>query len=89
MPYRKNFSQILLTKMKTQIILRAKDVQRIMNVCKTDSYSMIKEIKEDYPYSKKLKGSKIRTEDLAHCYDLKMDEISLIGTSEELSSPPS
>jgi|LakMenEpi03Aug12_release.lakeMendotaPanAssembly.Ray.scaffolds.fasta_scaffold6870312_1 hypothetical protein len=59
-----------------KFILRAIDVQLVMNVCKTHSYKIIKEIKEDYPHSGKLKGSKIRTEDLADFYDLNITEIN-------------
>lgn len=59
----------------TQLILREKDVQKILKVCRTDAYNVINEIKQEYPYSNKLKGSKVRTEDLAAAYDLKVDDI--------------
>jgi hypothetical protein len=58
-----------------QLILRAKDVQKILNVCRTQSYEIIKNLRESYPYSQKLKGSKIRTEDLANFYNLKLEDI--------------
>lgn len=57
------------------LILRAKDVQLILNLCRTDSYRVIKEIKEEYPFSKKLIGSKVRMEDLAQAYNLNIDEV--------------
>jgi predicted DNA-binding transcriptional regulator AlpA len=59
----------------SQLVLREKDVQKILNVCRTDAYEVINEIREEYPHSKKLKGSKVRTEDLAHAYDLKVEDI--------------
>lgn len=66
-----------------KIILRADDVQAILNVCRTDSYKIIKEIKEEYAYSGLLTGSKIRAEDLADCYNLKIDVIwSLLAKNE-------
>ena len=59
----------------TQLILREKDVQKILKVCRTDAYNVINEIRQEYPYSKKLRGSKVRTDDLANAYDLKMEDI--------------
>ena len=59
----------------SQLILREKDVQKILNVCRTDAYQIIKNIKAEYEFSDKLVGSKVRTEDLAHAYDLKVEDI--------------
>lgn len=58
-----------------QLVLRIEDVQKVLNVCRTDGYKIIKEIKADYVFSDKLKGSKVRTEDLANAYDLKIEDI--------------
>lgn len=58
-----------------QLVLRAVDVQKILNTCRSDSYRVIKEIREHYPDSAKLSGSKIRTEDLAFEYNLKLEAI--------------
>ena len=58
-----------------QLVLRIEDVQKVLNVCRTQGYEIIKEIKTDYVFSEKLKGSKIRTEDLANAYDLKIEDI--------------
>ena len=58
-----------------QLVLRIEDVQKVMNVCRTDGYKIIKEIKNDYVFSGKLKGGKVRTEDLANAYDLKIEDI--------------
>ncbi len=58
-----------------QLVLRVGEVQKILNVCRTHAYRIINEIKEEYPYSAKLKGGKVRTEDLANAYDLKLDHI--------------
>ena len=57
------------------LILRAIEVQRILSASRTESYQIIREIKDSYPYSNKLKGSKIRTEDLADAYDLNLERI--------------
>ncbi len=57
------------------LILRAEEVQKVLNVCRSDSYQIIKDIRESYPYSMKLKGSKIRTKDLADYYDLSVEDI--------------
>lgn len=57
------------------LILRAADVQKILRASRTESYVVIKELKECYPYSAKLKGSKIRTEDLLNEFNLKIEEI--------------
>ena len=57
------------------LILRAEEVQRVLNVCRSDSYQIIKDIRESYPYSMKLKGSKIRIKDLADYYDLSVEDI--------------
>lgn len=59
----------------SQLVLREKDVQKILNVCRTDAYRIIKNIKDDYEFSDKLVGSKVRTEDLADAYDLKVEDI--------------
>jgi hypothetical protein len=59
----------------SQLVLRVESVRKILKVCRTDAYEVISEIKQEYPYSKKLKGSKVRTEDLAHAYDLKVEDI--------------
>jgi hypothetical protein len=59
----------------SQLVLREKDVQKILNVCRTDAYQIIKNIKAEYEFSDKLVGSKVRTEDLAHAYDLKVEDI--------------
>jgi hypothetical protein len=59
----------------SQLVLKEKDVRNILKVCRTDAYEVINEIREEYPHSKKLKGSKVRTEDLAHAYDLKVEDI--------------
>ena len=66
-----------------KLILRAADVQIILNVCRTDSYRIIKEIKEDYPYSGLLTGSKIKNEDLAEHYKLKVEEICALLSEHE------
>ena len=58
-----------------QLVLRENDVQEILKMCRTDAYNVINEIRQEYPYSKKLKGSKIRTEDLADAYDLEVEDI--------------
>ena len=58
-----------------QLVLRIEDVQKVLYVCRTDGYRIIKEIKSDYEFSKKLNGGKVRTEDLANAYDLKMEDI--------------
>ena len=58
-----------------QLILREKDVQKVLKVCRTDAYNVINEIRQEYPYSKKLRGSKIRTADLADAYDLEVEDI--------------
>jgi hypothetical protein len=39
----------------SQLVLREKDVQKILNVCRTDAYEVINEIREEYPHSKKHK----------------------------------
>ncbi len=59
----------------SQLVLKEKDVRNILKVCRTNAYEVINEIREEYPHSKKLKGSKVRTEDLAHAYDLKVEDI--------------
>ena len=59
-----------------QLVLRANDVQKILNTSRTESYEVIKEIKASYSYSAKLKGSKIRTEDLSCEFNLKIEEIA-------------
>jgi hypothetical protein len=59
----------------SQLVLRVENVQKILNVCRTDAYKIIKNIKAEYPFSEKLIGSKVRTEDLAHAYDLKIEHI--------------
>ncbi len=66
------------------LILRAKDVQTLLNLCRTDSYKVIKELKDEYPYSAKLKGSKVRIEDFAEAYNLKIEMIysTLFGLIE-------
>ncbi|MEA5460302.1 hypothetical protein VB796_14700 [Arcicella sp. LKC2W] len=58
-----------------QLILRVEDVQKVLNVCRTEAYRIIKDIKADCPYSNKLKGGKVRTEDLAETYGLKVEDI--------------
>ena len=58
-----------------QLVLRENDVQEILKMCRTDAYNVINEIRQEYPYSKKLRGSKIRTEDLADAYDLEVEDI--------------
>lgn len=58
-----------------QLVLRIKEVQKVLYVCRTNGYKIIKEIKSDYEFSKKLNGSKVRTEDLANAYDLKVEDI--------------
>ena len=58
-----------------QLVLRENDVKEILKMCRTDAYNVINEIRQEYPYSKKLKGSKIRTEDLADAYDLEVEDI--------------
>jgi len=57
------------------IVLRAADVQKILNTCRSDSYRVIKEIRENYPNSAKLLGSKIRTDDLAEEYNISLEAI--------------
>jgi hypothetical protein len=59
----------------SQLVLRVDNVQKILNVCRTDAYQIIKNIKAEYEFSDKLVGSKVRTEDLAHAYDLKVEDI--------------
>ena len=59
----------------SQLVLREKDVREILKVCRTDAYQIIKNIKAEYEFSDKLVGSKVRTEDLAHAYDLKVEDI--------------
>ena len=59
----------------SQLVLREKDVREILKVCRTDAYRIIKNIKADYEFSHKLVGSKVRTEDLANAYDLKVEDI--------------
>lgn len=59
----------------SQLVLRVENVQKILNVCRTDAYQIIKNIKTEYPFSEKLIGSKVRTEDLADAYDLKIENI--------------
>ncbi|MCU0466963.1 MAG: hypothetical protein MUF58_00035 [Arcicella sp.] len=58
-----------------QLVLRVENVQKVLNVCRTDAYQIIKDIKAEYPFSKKLKGSKVRTEDLADAYDLVIENV--------------
>lgn len=58
-----------------QIILRVEDVEKILNTCKSDSYRIIKEIRENYPDSAKLSGSKIRTDNLAEEYNISLEAI--------------
>ena len=58
-----------------QLVLRENDVQEILKMCRTDAYNVINEIRQEYPYSKKLRGSKIRTADLADAYDLEVEDI--------------
>jgi hypothetical protein len=65
------------------LILRAKDVQLVLNLCRTDSYRVIKEIKDEYPYSKKLIGSKVRMEDLAQAYNLNVEHIGDFLSQEQ------
>lgn len=67
----------------TQLVLRIEDVQKVLNVCRTDGYKIIKEIKTDYIFSGKLIGSKVRTQDLAHAYDLKMEDIFRILNEQQ------
>ena len=62
----------------SQLVLRVENVQKILNVCRTNAYQIIKNIKTEYPFSEKLIGSKVRTEDLAHAYDLKIENINNI-----------
>ncbi|GGD73389.1 hypothetical protein GCM10011514_41810 [Emticicia aquatilis] len=57
------------------IVLRAADVQKILNTCRSDSYRIIKEIRENYPDSAKLSGSKIRTDNLAEEYNISLEAI--------------
>ena len=57
------------------MVLRATEVRILLRYCRTDSYEAIKEIRANYPFSKKLKGSKVRIEDFAHAYDLKVEDI--------------
>ena len=59
----------------SQLVLRVENVQKILNVCRTNAYQIIKNIKTEYPFSEKLIGSKVRTEDLAHAYDMKIEHI--------------
>ena len=59
----------------SQLVLRVENVQKILNVCRTNAYQIIKNIKTEYPFSEKLIGSKVRTEDLADAYDLKIENI--------------
>jgi hypothetical protein len=58
-----------------QLILREKDVRKILELCRTDAYNVINDIRQEYPYSKKLRGSKVRTKDLADAYDLNLEDI--------------
>ena len=60
------------------MVLRAIDVAELLTYCRTNSYEAIKEIKANYPFSKKLKGSKVRIEDFAHAYDFKVEDIKKI-----------
>ena len=59
----------------SQLVLRVENVQKILDVCRTNAYQIIKNIKTEYPFSEKLIGSKVRTEDLADAYDLKIEHI--------------
>ena len=58
------------------ITLRASDIQIILKSSRTESYLIINEIRESYPYSKKLRGAKIRTQDLVSTYDLNLESIA-------------
>ncbi len=60
------------------MVLRAIDVSKLLRYCRTDSYEAIKEIKANYPFSKKLKGSKVRIEDFAHAYDFNVEDIKKV-----------
>lgn len=59
----------------SQLVLRVDNVQKILNVCRTDAYQIIKNIKDEYEFSEKLIGSKVRTKDLADAYDLNVEDI--------------
>ena len=58
-----------------QLVLREKDVEKIMNARRTNAYQIIKNIKAEYEFSNKLVGSKVRTKDLADAYDLDLEDI--------------
>ena len=57
------------------MVLRAEEVGILLRYCRTDSYEAIREIRANYPSSKKLKGSKVRIEDFAHAYDWKVEDV--------------
>lgn len=57
------------------LVLNAADVQKLLNYCRTNSYTAIKHIKEEYPASKKLIGSKVRTQDFANAFDFTIADI--------------
>jgi ABC-type Fe3+-hydroxamate transport system substrate-binding protein len=57
------------------LILLATDIQKILKYCRTNSYNTIKEIKEEYPASGKLIGSKVRIQDFADAFDYTIEEI--------------
>ena len=59
----------------SQLVLRVENVRKILNVCRTDAYQIIKNIKAEYVFSDKLVGSKVRTKDLANAYDLNLEDI--------------
>lgn len=59
----------------SQLVLRVENVQKILNVCRTDAYQIIKNIKSEYVFSDKLVGSKVLTKDLANAYDLNLEDI--------------
>jgi hypothetical protein len=61
--------------MQMPLILNVQDIQKLLKYCRTYSYLTIKEIKEEYPLSDKLKGSKVRTTDFALAYDFNIEDI--------------
>jgi hypothetical protein len=57
------------------LILNAADIQKLLKYCRTNSYITVKHIKDEYPASRKLIGSKVRTQDFAHAFDFTVEEV--------------
>jgi hypothetical protein len=56
-------------------ILRIREVSIVLGYCRTQAYEVIRMIKENYEFSGKLKGAKVRTVDLAEEYGLEIENI--------------